>query len=117
MNKLLLAFLMTVSFNANAIFNTGNDLLMACDATSETDTNSALKNVLCMGYIAGMIDAIQITFGQYPEIRSFCLPTNGMSINQQVMVVTKYLRENPNQLHETARSSVFIALAKDFPCA
>ncbi|MFT5708871.1 MAG: hypothetical protein ACI9ES_003175, partial [Oceanospirillaceae bacterium] len=61
-------------------------------------------------------DAIQIIFGQHPEIKSFCLPENGMSSNQQVMVVTKYLKENPNKLHETARSSVFIALAKNFPC-
>lgn len=116
MNKILFALLLMLSINVHASFKTGNELLMACDSTPEISAENAMPKVLCVGYVSGMVDAIQILFGRFPEIQSFCLPPKGMSGNQKILIVEKYLKENPNQLHHSARMSVYIAFFQAFPC-
>jgi hypothetical protein len=51
-----------------------------------------------------------------PTAPRFCLPAEGIQTEQAELVVAKYLRDNPSQLHESARVSIFVALATVFPC-
>lgn len=114
--KNLLLMLLFLSVTAHASFKTGNDLLMSCESDPNSGSEGTMSLVLCIGYISGYIDSIQTLYGINPKSKLICLPPGGMSGNQQMLIVTKYLRENPKELHKSARSSIFIALSKAFPC-
>ena len=59
---------------------------------------------------------MQLIFGAKPESKLFCPPVGGMSVDQQIRIVTKWLKENPAELHRSARMSVLVAYIQAFPC-
>ena len=76
----------------------------------------------CAGYVTGVID--DHFNGQLSEVSStaaldptkhFCLP-DGVSANQAVRVVVKWLEDHPALLHERAIDLVLSALKDSFPC-
>jgi hypothetical protein len=97
---------------------TGIELLRQCEGRGgQTDTEGQVLLIACVSYIAGMVDALRVA-GALPRVhRLFCPPAQGVMNEQLLLVVTKWLREHPDQLHYEARSSVVIALAQAFPCA
>ena len=93
-----------------ADFITGNKLVRYCEGWEE-DTATFQKGV-CGGYVVGVFDA-------NPGNR-LCSPTNvtvDVEIGQVVSIVRKYLKENPERLHNTAAVLVTAALAEAFPCS
>jgi hypothetical protein len=86
------------------IYKTGFSLLSQCESTDGT------QNMFCYGYIVGIVDYASFNSGA-----SFCLyPT--VVIGQLNLVVTKYLRQNPQLLHYNAANLVIDALTAAFPC-
>lgn len=71
---------------------------------------------LCIGYVAGALDMERMlaTLSKTwtPHV---CYPKNG-TIEQAVRVVVKYLRDDPEGLHYSGGSTVWVALMKAFPC-
>ena len=100
----------------SSAYEKAEELMWACNAKVEQGSTATLKKVHCYGYIAGMLDGMQVVFGVKPESKFFCSPTSGISTDQQVRIVTKWLEDNPKELHTSARMSVALALAKSFPC-
>lgn len=100
----------------------GSEILRGCGATVKqadgvrvTD-REAIESIWCTGYISGITDGLRIApelLGQRPF---FCMPQKGVSNDQIIRVIVKYLRENPEQLHQSGRSSALVALTKAFPC-
>jgi len=117
MKYLLLVVLLFSSGQARAtrnVFLVGNKLLEVCEAHI-SETGSAAKGNICVGYITGISDA-QGLFVDWRGIKpSWCLPLEATS-NQLVRVVTKYLQEHPEYLHLTADGLIGNALKASFPC-
>lgn len=82
----------------------------------EISMEETFASLWCVGYVSGVLDAVRIA----PQINQgrplICPPENGITNEQAVRVVVKYLRANPELLHETARIHVMIALGNAFPC-
>ena len=96
-------------------FNQGDELLWACSAELDNIEN-AMRKIQCVGYLQGMLDGVQLVFGLTPESKFFCPPVSGMSADQQLRIVIKYLENNPETLHQSARVLVLSAYTQAFPC-
>lgn len=70
----------------------------------------------CLGYINGVLDmhAMMVAFAKSKAM--FCLPPEGVTIDQAHKIFVKWASDNPKELHQLARSSVMLALKQAFPC-
>ncbi len=116
MNRMILIVCISMLPLSSTAYERGDQLLWACSGDETEGLKPALDKMHCYGYIQGFLDSAQIIFSLAPESRFFCPPTGGMSLDQQIRIVTKSLETHPEQLHESARSSVMLAFADAFPC-
>lgn len=80
---------------------TGSDLLELCENGDD------YSDGLCLGFVIGVLD---ISF----DTRLYCLEK---ATNKQiVMVIVKWMRTNPEELHFPAKWIVAKALFNVFPC-
>jgi hypothetical protein len=116
--KYILAVLLYLSIPSSALaYEKAEELLWACTADRTESPEKAFEKMHCIGYVTGILDGIQLVFGIRPESKFFCPPAGGMSVDQQIHIVTKWLEDNPKELHKGARMLVLIAYAKAFPCS
>ena len=103
-------FVLVMSMPAQAI--TGNKLLEVCeDGEDQSLSTHFQNNAYCAGYITGITDGLR-----YLDFENrFCLP-KGVTHGQTQKVVVKYLRENPQRLHEHYVPIILSALKEAFPC-
>lgn len=118
----------------------GNELLKECRAytnllnlpnardTNDPDVLRAMargdfaNGAHCLGYVTGVVDdhlncqtnEASSTAALDPT-KHFCLP-DGVTPNQTVRVVVKWLEDHPARLHESAVELVLGALKDNFPC-
>lgn len=72
----------------------------------------------CKGYIGGVLEAaLVISLQNNSETLPFCTPLEGIKPKQFVMVVVKYLEDNPGKLHDESVFLVLEALEHSFPCS
>jgi len=107
----------------------GNTLHNACNAAGD---DSAVQFGFCIGYIGGVFDGMKfgagaVMFQAMPESSAaevdqatnsmigVCVPVNAERA-QLVDIVIKFLTENPQMRHESARGLIFQALQRAFPC-
>jgi len=115
--KYILTVLLFLSIPSSVLaYEKAEEVLWACTADSTESPEKGFEKIHCIGYVTGILDGIQLVFGVRPESKFFCPPTSGMSVDQQIRIVTKWLEDNPKELHKGARMSVLIAYAKAFPC-
>jgi len=75
----------------------------------------------CVGYVQGVIDdhfSCQINESSAAALdptKHFCLP-DGVTPDQTVRVIVKWLEDHPARLHEKAIGLVLNALRDNFPC-
>jgi len=123
----LLVVLLSFSLAGNAAedIQNGSKLLQNCNSYLKLTGGSsnlkiALGAGLCLGTVRGIIDAGDIfdTFtgqtGKSPT-SVFCVP-EGVSTDQGVRVVIKYLEEHPEDLHQRGTTLTVLALKQAFPC-
>ena len=126
--KLLLPSLLaciTVQFPSisEAQESDGARFLRACGAAVKhqdgvtVSEQESLESLWCIGYVQGFVDSISVMQSLSSGNRqTVCLPQRGVANDQAVRIFVKYLRDNPQTLHESGRASLYIALAKAFPC-
>lgn len=114
----ILPLLIILSFFSSvaSAYDRGDKLLWACKADPSKGVEEALGKAHCIGYVTGMVDSAQLIFSVTPESRLFCPPSSGMSGDQQVRIVVKWLENHPEELHKGGRVSVVLALKEAFPC-
>ncbi|MGF6637257.1 Rap1a/Tai family immunity protein [Paraburkholderia sp. MM6662-R1] len=101
---------------------TGEELLRACNAVvkqldgAELSQEDMASGLWCTGYLSGFVDAVALTPPVVLGQRAVCLPTDGVSGGQLARIVTKWLREHPEHLHESGRTETLLALSWAFPC-
>ena len=108
----ILAFLaLMVASTATAeepgYFLRGNDLLLACESKAPTDKS------LCEGYIIGV--ASTLSDPGMAKVR-VCIP-DGVVSGQVILIVVKWFKENPRNLHQSAAANIAYALSNAFPCS
>lgn len=101
----------------------GTFWLRACTAALKFDEGASLPPedqyaaLGCTGYVTGFLDGMSLASATAKAQRAVCLPERGISSDQATRIFVKYLRDNPENLHKSGRMSLYIALAKSFPCA
>ena len=116
--KAVLATILLLPLTANALTNdTGIELLEAIkfyekyQADSSEMPNSIkplVRYTYHLGYMEGLIVG--------DNDRTICVP-QGVTRKQFMLVVEKYLKEHPEDLHEPAYRLIDWALMEAFPCA
>jgi hypothetical protein len=125
MKKIILAIailFMAGSPKASAA-DTGSILLQKCRAAEQTRMTASESSdySYCVGYITGVLDGLLLNqrtideFGKIPT-KFICIPAEGIDIDQMVLIVTKFLKDNPEKLHYEAGILIRNAMVKAFPC-
>ncbi len=103
---------------------TGVELLRECkDAIREGDPGyaSTPSGTMCMGYLAGFIAGFIVTESFYQAQShslhpSMCLPKGGITGDQEILIVVKWLNVHPQFLHLNEAFLVAAAFQDAFPC-
>ena len=120
---LCLAFAsLTFVSNAKAQGQDGSFFLRACNAAEKQSDGTQLSQeesllaLYCASYVSGFLDAMSLTITTTKGNKIVCMPDRGITNDQAARILVKYLRENPETLHQSGRTSLYVALAKAFPC-
>ena len=95
--------LLISTFHSSPVFATGNDLLKNCN------DYTVAKGTWGQGYCAGLILGVSQTSSR------ICIP-KGVTNKQKILVVEKYLKNTPEELHHSASSLAEHALSLVWPC-
>jgi Rap1a immunity proteins len=105
--------------------DTGVNLLHQCNDAMRFVDGSAkgaeiASGVTCLGYLSGFLDGYTVTEFIDQSRNNFssspmCLP-DGITAEQGVRIVVKWLTDHPERLHESQRILVMTALVQAFPC-
>ena len=101
----------------------GSFYLRVCSAAVKQSDGGQLTQeeglgaIYCASYVGGFLDGMSLTLRASKGNKVVCIPERGITNDQAARILVKYLRENPETLHETGRVSLFVALAKAFPCS
>ncbi len=111
----------------NAFAITGNEFYAQCSGTltplasgSYTNSELAKKSMdigYCIGYVEGYTQAIMIDgLGDKASKPIACLPEK-LQNRQMLMVLLKYLENNPQHLHREIATIAEVAYSEAFPCS
>ena len=109
--QIILIILLTfavVPTNATAL--TGNKLLKFCEEGMKTPPDYQ-QSAYCNGYITGAVDGMF-----YLDTQKRLCPPKEATREQVTRIVVKYLKENPQRLHEDYTPIIFSAITEAFPC-
>src|SRR5262245_34893199 len=98
------------------------DLVRRCQGNASVRTDARdklLENLMetgfCQDFFSGILSANAIATSVLGN-SLFCTPPDGISLDQAIKVYLKYAQDHPEQLHESARSTVIVAFRLAFPC-
>jgi hypothetical protein len=88
----------------------GAEDLKGCRAASEKRRVDDFKVWFCMGIVQGALWSLQ-------KASAVCLPDDGVSTGQGLIVLVKYMNDHPEELHEQTSILAFRAFVKAWPCS
>ena len=95
---------------------TGKDIYFDCqDSNINGDPVEQLKFLSCVSYIDGMYD-MYILFNDVLDLEMSCPPPKGLSVEQLRLMVLQYIKENPKEMNETARTVLLGMINNYYPC-
>ena len=98
----------------------GTQLLRSCQDADQYDERKPVRNAygigMCFGLVEGVFGTLESLNPSLPLELRFCPPEQRIGPLQAARVVLKYLRENPEQHHETAALLIAVAYHNAFPC-
>lgn len=106
----MLFVLMMFAECSYAVFRNGNELAKEMVEYEKSDNDNTVewyRSGEYSGYVTGVADSTNSI--------SWCPPRNVIA-SQIIKVVSKYLNNNPESLHFSAKSLVEEALKESFPC-
>ena len=104
----LAAITLVAARQADANFQTGNDLLRFCEDISDSGYGR------CLGYVEGVVDSLEVARSDHhlpPCVRE------GIGTAQVHNAVIKYLRDHPETREQTASRLVVIAVSSALQCS
>ena len=122
MKKLVLLIITAALFIVSPVMaGTGNDLFNKCSEIiklinkEDASSVSFTKAEHCYGLLIGTVETHELLSKRNNSENFFCL-SSGVTNNQAIMVIVKYLKEHPEILHRSASTLILLALQKNFPC-
>jgi hypothetical protein len=127
---LLISFTLSapIAMARNLSITDGNMLLKECHAAIKAAEVSPQLTAPewqaaahCMGFIQGVMDADQVWYAGISEssganaVKRYCVPDDA-TWSQLVMVVVKWLENNPADLNQAGYVHVERAMANSYPC-
>ena len=103
------------AFAADAPVDTGNYLLRQCrEAIKIIDGKDGdIQDAsYCFGFVRATYSALQMDASDF----GVCPPSGGVTGEQGVRIVVKFLNEHPERLHEDAFVLAFVAMGQAFVC-
>ena len=98
----------------------GEKLLKSCGAAVRKMDGSGAESLVEATYCLGLMDGTITTSFYYMQLLDgpliYCLPASGISSGQAARIVVKYLKENPEKLHESMTQLTILALSNAYPC-
>lgn len=73
------------------------------------------RRLHCIGYLQGANDMLRL-LNDFLKANLVCAPDEGLSNDQVVRIVMKWIEDNPEKMHIPGRTAVLMALMKAFPC-
>ncbi|HBT55629.1 Rap1a/Tai family immunity protein [Halopseudomonas aestusnigri] len=111
-------FLMAITGSAVA---DGNKLLDQCqtavqimDGQNNFNNIEAVKLGQCLGFAAGVKNTLMIM--SVPSPVKICWPEEGVSNGQAARILHKYLKDNPQKLHEDETLLAMLSMSEAFAC-
>ena len=114
---ILLFFFVASASGQDQSTGTGNDLLIICG-----DGKKDYYSGYCAGYFVGVLHSItaiikMLQHESRSDLADLCNKApNAVNHNQLKMVVIKYLKDHPEQLHLPQWTLVVLAVREAFPC-
>ncbi|MBP1749190.1 MAG: hypothetical protein H6Q52_1729 [Deltaproteobacteria bacterium] len=109
---LFLSMVCSVWAEDKSTWTTGNDLLGDCVKLENAMPNSPGADAARAGRCLGEVNGVSNTMFHYKTI----CPPNGVSAGQTVVIVLRYLRAHPEDLHMNSSLLIMGALSEAFPC-
>lgn len=81
------------------------------------ETTSDLDAAFCVGMIQGVNNTMILLNNSIDIIYRACWPKGGITNEQGVRIVVKYLKENPNILHQHEVALIMLAFLEAFRCS
>lgn len=118
MRNLLKTILISLSLFYGCAYADSNKLMDQCvEAENFMDRKSVGRsNSLEIGYCFGFLQGVRNMLQIFDKEMKVCWPKNGIENGQAVRIVLKYMRENPNKLHEDQLLTVILAFREAYPC-
>ena len=111
--KIVIAFV--AIFGCTSIKATEFDGMFLQSCLEQRDDGSA-KNSVCLGFLRGLIAGLKGGSVSETKAGGYCPPDQGYSPDQARLIIQKFLRENPQALHQQADVLAAAALLRAFPC-
>jgi hypothetical protein len=109
--------------HAPAQVQTGADLLKNCQVVLESKPNNTamLDGVSCLSYLRGMSETFDLwkVFNDRRKQNNpppACVP-NGVSAREIAIVVVKYIKGHPAEMHHAVSDVALTALMDAYPCS
>lgn len=100
----------------------GADLLKRCTAAEKSlqgeklSSEELLDSTWCAAYISGLLDGFSVSDFRVGEEKMVCPPEAGLTRSEALTIITRRLREYPDDHAMNGRRSALLALAKAMPC-
>ena len=109
--------------HAHAQVQTGADLLKNCQIVLESKPSNAamLDGVSCLSYLRGMSETFDLwkVFNDRRKQNNpppACVP-NGVTAREIALVVVKYIKGHPGEMHHAVSDVALAALMDAYPCS
>lgn len=113
------ALLLAAAFGASLLpantadsYETTQEMMAYCDGTSELGVGG---EDFCTGYISGILDTVALE-RELNATPFFCLPTDGVTVNEALVVLESYARRNPAEYSEDFLGTFYLAMEEKYPC-
>jgi hypothetical protein len=97
----------------------GSFLLSKCNQATKImngDQDADITDAAyCFGYVNAAFGSLQF-IKKASKAAPYCLP-EGVTGDQLIRIVQKYLADHPENLHYVAYGEVYLAITKAFPCS
>lgn len=104
----------------------GSTLLQQCQQTLIVFDGGNASNLghagECLGRLGGTVDGLSLARATYSNLEKkelaqlYCSPDQGVTNDQSVRIVVKYLKDHPESLHKAESTLIILALIDAFPC-